>query len=56
MLKEFRKLLKSHRKDKNLVKFEEINCKKGTNNIATNANTVRIMISVSFFITSFSFA
>lgn len=37
MLKEFRKLLKSHRKDKNLVKFEEINCKKGTNNILLSA-------------------
>jgi len=37
MLKEFRKLLKSHRKDKKLIKFEEINSKKGTNNILLSA-------------------
>ena len=37
MLKELRKLLKNHRKDKNLIKFEEINVKKGTNNILLSA-------------------
>lgn len=37
MLKELRILLKNHRKDKNLVKFEEIYVKKGTNKILLSA-------------------
>lgn len=37
MLKEIRRILRSHRKDKGLVKFDEINVKKGTNKILLSA-------------------